>query len=248
LKKTTGALRWKGVLDLLTNTSRRLEELERRTRHLVGVEPRAVPDDRGEDARADPPVFRIVVVCTGNRFRSPLVEAFIRQQTHGLPVEVSSCGALDLGAVPAISNAVEGAARLGVDISGHRSRTLAAADLRGVDLVVGFERTHVARAVVDCGAAREKTFTLLELVELLEAAPAPDGTTPVERARKAVELAAQYRRPREGKPLPELSDPINEPERVQRETVRRLHELSIALVSDLFGTDSAALEQTVARG
>jgi protein-tyrosine phosphatase len=205
------------------------------------------PSENAARRPAGAPVFRIVAVCSGNRFRSPLVEGFIRRETRGLPVDVSSCGVLDLEGLPPLSSAVEGAARLGVDISGHRSRGLADVDLREVDLVLGFERAHVARAVVDSGAAREKTFTALELVELLETAPAPDGATPVDRARKAVQLAAQYRRPRAGTPVPELSDPINESGRVQRARVRRLHELSLALVGGLFGTESALFPPTAAR-
>lgn len=183
-------------------------------------------------------VFRIVVVCTGNRFRSPLVEGFIRQETRGLPVEVSSCGILDLGPVPPLPAAVEGAAKLGLDISGHRSRALKDVDLDDPDLVLGFERAHIAHAVVDGRTAKDRTFTVLELVELLEAAPTPDGES-VERARKAVELAAGYRRPRAGKPLPELSDPLNQSARRQRSAVKRLHEISLALVDGLFGVDSA---------
>ena len=195
-------------------------------------------------------MFRIVVVCTGNRFRSPLAEAFIRRLTAGLPVEVSSRGALDLDGAPPLENAVEGAAKLGVDISGHRARCLAGTDLREVDLVLGFERAHVSRAVVDYGAPREKTFTLPELVELLAALPAadPDARGPVERARAVVEQAGRYRRPF-GARLPELADPLRASDRVQRDTVGRLYDASAALVRHLFGAEAAraAENRTIAR-
>ena len=191
-------------------------------------------------------VFRIVVVCTGNRFRSPLLEGFLREETRGLPVEVTSYGTMDLGPVAALPAAVEGAARLGLDISGHHSRALADGDLQDADLVLGFERAHLARAVVDGGASKDRTFSALELVELLEDAPDPDGAS-VERARKAVQLAAGYRRPRAGKPLPELSDPLNESARRQRNAVKRLHEISLALVDGLFGAASARPTRSLAR-
>jgi protein-tyrosine phosphatase len=207
--------------------------------------PRHVPSRRA-DERLNGSVFRVVVICTGNRFRSPLVEGFIHQETRGLPVDVSSCGTLDLGPVPPLPAAVEGAARLGLDISGHRSRALADVDLDDADLVLGFERAHVARAVVDGGTAKDRTFTVLELMELLEAAPDPGGAS-VERARKAVELAAGYRRPRAGMPLPELSDPISESARGQRNAVKRLHEISLALVDGLFGARSALPARSLAR-
>jgi protein-tyrosine-phosphatase len=201
-----------------------------------------VPTNDG--ARDD--VFRIVVVCTGNRFRSPLLAGFIRQETLGLPVEVSSCGTLDLGPLPALPAAVEGAARLGLDLSSHCSRPLANVDLGDADLVLGFERVHLAHAVVDGGAPKNRTFTAPELVELLETAPEPAGSS-VERARKAVELAAGYRRPREGLPLPELSDPLNQSARRQRNAVKRVHALSLALVDGLFGARSAQQTGALAR-
>jgi len=221
------------MLDLVAEPSRKQE---------------TAPSNRRARAQAGSGAFRIVVICSGNMFRSPLVEGFIRQQTAGLPVEVSSRGALDLTAGPPHPGAVEGAARLGVDISGHRSRPLARTYLSGVDLVLGFERAHVSRAVVECGAPREKTFTLLELVDLLEAAPAPDAPSSVERARSAVEQANQYRRPREGRPLPELADPLGESARGQRQAVRRLHDASATIVRHLFGTARDASKRKAAPG
>jgi protein-tyrosine phosphatase len=202
--------------------------------------------DRSTNGATSSTPFRIVVVCTGNRFRSPLLEAFLGRETRGLPVEVSSCGTLDLGPVPALPAAVEGAAKLGLDISRHRSRALATGGLADADLVLGFEREHIAHAVVDGGAARDRTFTALELVELLEAAPDPGGTS-VERARQAVKLAAGYRRPRAGRPLPELPDPLNENARRQRNAIKRVHEISLALVEGLFGISSTPPARAVAR-
>ena len=104
--------------------------------------------------------FEVVFICTGNRFRSAIAEALTARLTEGLPVEVSSAGTLDLGAVGVLPEALALAPELGVDLSAHRTRCVRDVDLREADLVLGFELTHLATAVVECGAARERTFTL----------------------------------------------------------------------------------------
>ena len=74
---------------------------------------------------------------------------------------------LEVGAAPALAEALNLGAWGGVDLSGHRARRLAAEHLDGVDLVVGFEQIHVRQAVIDAGADRARVFTLGELVGLL---------------------------------------------------------------------------------
>ena len=61
------------------------------------------------------------------------------------------------------------------------------------DLVVGFEPAHVARAVVDGGARRDRSFLLIELLESLRGAEAPALTDPVERARSLIARANEHR-------------------------------------------------------
>jgi protein-tyrosine phosphatase len=178
--------------------------------------------------------FQLVVLCTGNRFRSPLAEVLLREQTDGLPVTVSSAGTLSLGAVPALPEAVEAAIARGLDLGAHRCRHFSEAGLGEADLVLGFERSHVAAAVVDGGARPERTFTLPELVELLREVE-PRAHEPIERAREAIALAHGLRKDRPRlMDLSELADPYGRSQRVYREAAERVEALCEELAARLF--------------
>ena len=125
--------------------------------------------------QGDSPELHVVFICTGNRFRSPLAAAIFGDAAakHGVPVTVESVGTLDTGSPPAFPETIEHAERFGLDISDHRARHALAVDLTGADVVIGFERTHVAFAIVDAGVPAEKAFTLPELVQLLELEDVP---------------------------------------------------------------------------
>jgi len=179
--------------------------------------------------------FKIVVVCTGNQFRSPLAEHVLRRATQGLPVDVRSVGVLDLGAVGALPEALAAARELGLDLTDHRTCVLAPEPLDGADLVIGFERAHVARAVVAGKAPLERTFTLPELVELLESAPHMGADDPVAHARSAVAAVASTRPDPRRSRVPELPDPVGKSAAVFRRTAEQVSELSERLVSRLFG-------------
>jgi len=163
-----------------------------------------------------------------------MAAALFARATEGLPVQVRSRGTLDLAATPALPEALEEAALLGLDLSSHRSCRLTGEDLSQADLVLGFERIHVAAAVVEAHAGRDRTFTLPELVELLAAIEPPPDLDPVERARAAVQAAHEARRATHGA-LPELVDPIGRPRGVQRDVANRVQALVAELVSRLFG-------------
>lgn len=187
-------------------------------------------------------LFHVVFVCTGNRFRSVLAEHRLRQLTNGLPVHVSSFGTLDDPGVPALADAIELGAAAGLDLGGHRSRALLGEDLRGVDLVVGFERNHVASAVVEASAAREKTFGAYELVELLARIESPDGRSLPERARNAVARANAARNESQ-RPFRELADPVGRGRSVAAETARQVGDQTVRIAFGLFG-DRPATEST----
>jgi protein-tyrosine phosphatase len=180
--------------------------------------------------------FEIVLICTGNRFRSPMAEALLARATEGLPVQVRSVGTLDLGPVPVLSEAAVEASRFGIDLSAHRARPLTGESLADADLVLGFERLHVAKAVVEAGARPERTFTVPELAERLAEVDLPVGGPPNERARAAVALAHEARPTGAGSALfPELADPLGRPPEVQRQTADRVQELVSELATALFG-------------
>jgi protein-tyrosine phosphatase len=181
--------------------------------------------------------FELVLLCTGNRARSPIAEGFLRDLLADLPVRVRSLGTLELGAAPALPEAIEAAAVLGLDISEHRARALAGEDLSGADLVVGFEQRHVAAAVVDGRARRDRVFSLPELVELLEESAPHRFGNPVERARQAI-AGAHARRSGHSAARAELADPLGQDRSFYRTTVERVLELSTRLAVGLFGEDA----------
>lgn len=182
-------------------------------------------------------VFRLVFVCTGNRFRSPLAAALLRQAADGVPVEISSAGTLELGRLRALPEAQEAAVRFGVDLTEHRSRPVTETPLHDADLVIGFERMHVLTAVVDGRARRDRTFTLPELAGLLAGIESSQSSTPVAHARDSVRRAAAARPSDDPKLLSvaELADPLGRSDDEQREIAERLRELTLQVHRDLFG-------------
>ncbi len=184
--------------------------------------------------------FQLVVVCTGNRFRSPLAAAVVEQLVAELPVQVSSLGTLDLGGAPPLRAAVKQAGRMGLDLSSHRARTIVGADLREADLIVGFERAHLGAAVLEARAPRERSFLITELVELLELSPPVFEADPLHRARAAVKYADATRRESPAEWYEEIPDPLGGSSRLAREVATDVQRLTIALLRGLFGSEAVA--------
>jgi len=180
--------------------------------------------------------FSVCFICRGNRFRSPLAQAFVERLTLGLPAQVSSAGTLEAENAPALPEALQIAVLCGVDLSGHRSQRLSALSLEATDLVIGFEEAHARHAIVDAGALQANTFTFSEFVRLLEeCAPAKEAMT-VERARTAVRLANDLRR-RDPTATEDtgVPDPLGRSWKVQKEIAVQVRDLSLALSEHVFG-------------
>ena len=179
--------------------------------------------------------FSIVFVCSGNRFRSPLAQAFVERLTLGLPVQISSAGTLELDDVPALPEARQIAVLCGVDLSRHRSQRLSSLSLENADLVIGFEEEHVRRAIVDAGARRPNSFKFREFVSLIRQTDPAPGKTTFEKARAAVGLADDLRRDSGAAGAdPDVPDPFGRSRKVQREIAAVTWELSIELVEHVF--------------
>lgn len=123
------------------------------------------------DSRLDP-MPQVLLVCTGNICRSPMAEGLLRSALErrvgdGAP-RVASAGTIARDGAPAMPEAVEAAADLGVDISGHSARRLRREHVREAELIVGMAAEHREDIGVLVPEAEGRTFTLKELVRLLE--------------------------------------------------------------------------------
>ena len=178
-------------------------------------------------------------ICTGNRCRSPFAEVAIRQLSGSLPLQVTSCGTLDLAAERSTDQMISAARAFGLDLDPHRSRHMAQADLRNADLILGFELHHVATAVVEGGAPAEKVFFLKEIVRLLEAVPPSGEEDPERRARARIQRAAEMRsfdHPHHtGEGIP---DPFGHSNQVYAETAELIQDLCRRLIAGLFGAET----------
>ncbi len=180
-------------------------------------------------------MLRILFLCTGNRCRSPVAEAYLRRYSTALPFEVSSAGLLDLGPAPALPEVLRAGESIGLDLSEHRARSVELVDLERVDVVVGLERSHVAAVVVEKQVPYEKAFTFGELVRLLETIGPVEDLDPERRARKALELAHRARSAGEFMPGEDVTDPFGGARPGYASMALKLRDLSDRLLEGLFG-------------
>jgi len=183
----------------------------------------------------------ILVVCTGNICRSPMAEGFLRtaleRRLGPEAPPVASAGVIGHEGGAAEPEAVRAAAERDVDIADHVVRRLRHEHIRAADVIVGMAREHrraVARAVPE---AAGRTFTLKELVRLLEALPAgavePDGA----RGRLPARVARADELRREGFPVldEDVEDPLGMPLETFRAVARELETWCDRLIAALFG-------------
>jgi protein-tyrosine phosphatase len=107
----------------------------------------------------------ILLLCSANVCRSVMTEAMLSARLAGrtAPVSVTSAGLLPGGQRPPAEAVAVMAAR-GLDIAGHVSRRVTAADLAAADLVLGLAREHARYACVLRPECWPRTFTLSELL------------------------------------------------------------------------------------
>jgi protein-tyrosine phosphatase len=107
----------------------------------------------------------ILVLCTANICRSPMAGALLARELaeRDVPAQVYSAGTLGSGAPPP-PEVVTVLADQRLDVSGHRSRLVTAADLVRADLILAMAREHLRHAVVVAPDAWPRAFTIRELV------------------------------------------------------------------------------------
>lgn len=153
-------------------------------------------------------------------------------------MEVDSYGVLDLEGWRPLETAIAVAARLGLDLRGHRSQPLRNGCLADTDLVVGFEPSHATAAVEVGGAAPEHVFLLLELPPLLEALPQSQFSEAGD-ARSAIGELHRLRASAPAGSAPSLPDPLGEPEQVLAEAARVIDAVTGALATAVLPGRSA---------
>ncbi len=112
----------------------------------------------GEPALPPRPIDRVLVVCHGNICRSPFAAAVLAQRLPALDVRSSGLAAGE--AAPADPTAVRVAARLGHDLSRHRSRPLSRADLSEPHLVLVMEAAQAAAFRARAPALAQRIYVL----------------------------------------------------------------------------------------
>ena len=184
----------------------------------------------------------LLVVCTGNVCRSPVAEGMLRagleaRLGEGAPL-VASAGTAGWEGSGATPESVAAAAERGVDISGHTARRLLAEHVAGADLVLAMAAEHRWEVVRLLPEAASRTFTLKELVRLVEALPARDQATGL--AERVREADALRRSGFPGNPHDEdVVDPLGMPLEGYRAIAWELEEWCGRLADDLAGTGTA---------
>jgi protein-tyrosine-phosphatase len=175
----------------------------------------------------------ILLVCTGNVCRSPMAEGFLRRAlAERLGADgpaVSSAGTYGWEGSAATPEAVAAARERGADIEAHRARALTGEMIDHADLIVGMAREHREAVGAIRPQAAGRTFTLKELVRLLD--EASDGGEPDARIAEAA-----ARRDGEVPPHEEdVADPLGQPLEAYRGIAWELDTLTRRLVTGLFG-------------
>jgi protein-tyrosine phosphatase len=187
-------------------------------------------------------VAHVLVVCTGNICRSPIAEGMLRRALAGRfgadAPSVDSAGTQGWEGSGAQAGSVAAAGERGIDIRDHVARLLTREMIGGADLVLAMAGEHRDFVrVVDPGALA-RTFTLKELVRLVEAlpraAPRGDAASLADRVREADELR---RSGFSGNPHDlDVADPLGQPQDVYRAVAWEMDVWIDRLIDGLFGT------------
>jgi protein-tyrosine phosphatase len=184
--------------------------------------------------------FDVAFICTGNRFRSVLAAAAFKAAAADPRVRVGSFGTLDIGRAEPLAVAVEEAASRGFDISRHQARPVAEGTLSRSSLIIGFELQHVLSAIETGRAPMDRSFVLLEILDLLRLSAAPDETPDPEQ-RVASAHATRVAHP-ELRSIREIPDPVNLPLVTQREVAELVVSSASAAAALLLGSSRQRAE------
>lgn len=166
---------------------------------------------------------RILVVCTANVCRSPVIEAMLGQRL-GPGFTVTSAGVRAPAGRPIDPDSAEQLRRRGFEVPQHAARQLTRELVAESDLVLTATRAHRADVLDLEPRALRRTFTALELAGLVEGAEA-DGL--------AALVADAAARRSQGPADVDLVDPIGRSEQVHAEVATRIEAAVASIVPAL---------------
>lgn len=123
---------------------------------------------------------RILVVCTGNVCRSPLMERYLArhltERWHGAgAMLVSSAGTSALVGSPMDDRAADQARALGLDTTGFAAQALTVDEIAAADLVLTATRQHRGIVVSAYPKALRSCFTVRDFAATVSGLPADRG-------------------------------------------------------------------------
>jgi protein-tyrosine-phosphatase len=183
---------------------------------------------------------RILIVCTGNICRSPMAAGFLRHtlidRFGDAAPEVRSAGTAGWEGSGAMPESTQAAAERGVDIEDHVAHLLDRDMVREAELIVCMAAEH-REAIIDLvPEARGVTYTLKEIVRLLDRLPPAPAQGGPDGLDARVAAASEARRDGATSPWDEdVADPLGQPIASYRAIAWELDELMTRLVDGLFG-------------
>ncbi|WP_350269819.1 low molecular weight phosphatase family protein [Brevibacterium sp. CBA3109] len=158
--------------------------------------------------------FRILVVCTGNLFRSPLAAGLLQQGLDEVApgrFALDSAGTAGVVGVGVTDNVASLAADWGFDLSEFRAKRLQRAHVIDADLVIGLERWHRSQVVTLEPRALRRTFTLREFARIIHPLASDEESAYRQRWENLVARAQRSRMPARGGPdFDDVVDPHDE--------------------------------------
>ena len=176
----------------------------------------------------------VLLICTGNIARSPMARALLQQALDqaGVVASVESSGTMDW-LRPAEPEAIEALAEMGLDISSHLSRPLAAEQIRSVDLIIGLAREHVRDAALLCPDALSRMFTLKEIVRRSGDVMGPGSSETLESWLGRLAADRTLDSLLGDSPIDDIIDPIGLPVSEYRDTAAEISQLTTSLAASL---------------
>jgi protein-tyrosine phosphatase len=186
--------------------------------HVVGLSSPSSPGVRVSG-------FGVLVVCTGNLYRSPLAECLLRQRLHEARqvIRLASAGTEAVPGTPMPTPTASFLLERGADPSGTSCRRLTKELVEGSDLVLAAATEHREAAVrLSPVWALTRAFTLCEFARLVRAQDAAGVTDPADRFAALVRGAAARRGAARVQPdADDIDDPLGaRPEELRECLVR----------------------------